>query len=341
MRAEEIYAKAVEAKDPKLKAALFRLWKKAKSAEAGGEGASARAVGRDTRPHGMHMTHDAAMVWQEIRQRVQACKACRLHEGRRHAVMGEGQVPAYVMLIGEAPGAVEDQQGRPFVGPSGKLLEQMLGDVGWDRTDVYIANVVACRPPNNATPDKADVDACRGFLEEQIDLVQPTVIVTLGGTALGWFDGTKRVTRDHGVPFKVGMHWVFPTFHPAAALRNRAWVQTMKEDFKKLAEFVPTTVPYHDALQGLCRDLMRGKVRVKIRSRKLGGDVWITPRLMHKAELSKGEAQVEVSRLVEAMQQGTMDALLRELRGEIAADTLFWWELDGQGSLALAEGSTA
>ena len=161
------------------------------------------------------------------------CTACRLSQGRRHVVFGSGHPDAELMLIGEGPGAEEDRQGLPFVGSAGELLTKILRAIDLDRSEVYIANVVKCRPPNNRDPEGDEVTACRGFLERQIDLVQPRVIVALGRVAAQALLGTQEALgrlrgRWHdvrGVPTRA-------TYHPAALLRYSHYKRPTWEDMQ-------------------------------------------------------------------------------------------------------------
>ncbi|MEN3010986.1 MAG: uracil-DNA glycosylase [Candidatus Bipolaricaulaceae bacterium] len=157
-----------------------------------------------------------------LEQRVQACRRCALAQGRTHVVFGEGKVPTDLMLIGEAPGEVEDETGRPFVGPAGQLLTQILQSVGLSREEVYITNVVKCRPPGNRVPTREEMSACWEWLSAQIGLVRPRIIVTLGNTPthglLGRPEGIHEL-RGRFYPWKGGIE-VFPMFHPSYLLRN-------------------------------------------------------------------------------------------------------------------------
>lgn len=169
----------------------------------------------------------------ELSSTAAACVACTLHESRTQVVFASGTVEADVMFVGEGPGQREDEQGLPFVGPSGRLLEQLLGEIGLTRDEVYIANVVKCRPPGNRDPRPDEVEACKGYLRRQIMLVDPRVVVTMGNFAskllLRTETGITRL-RGHAVPWW-GRHLV-PTFHPAAALRGNARVlEEMRYDF--------------------------------------------------------------------------------------------------------------
>ena len=170
---------------------------------------------------------DKRAAYEDLRRRIQSCRSCPLWSGRTKAVPGEGNLDSPVMFVGEAPGATEDREGRPFVGAAGQLLNAAIEAAGWRREDVYITNVVKCRPPNNRTPNQDEVAACIGYLREEIRLVRPKVIVALGNTAgeaLSSLAGRRwrGVTSSRGRPVKVTIEGVdvvlFPTYHPAAAL---------------------------------------------------------------------------------------------------------------------------
>ena len=159
--------------------------------------------------------------WEALRRECLACRACGLCEGRTNLVFGVGDRQANLMFIGEGPGEQEDLQGEPFVGPAGKLLDCMLEMIDLDRTQVYIANIVKCRPPRNRDPRPEEMDACRPWLDRQIALVNPKLIVCLGriaATALIRQD--FRITREHGQWFALGGRRLLATFHPSALLRD-------------------------------------------------------------------------------------------------------------------------
>lgn len=175
---------------------------------------------------------------EAIEVEVRGCTACRLHEGRRHAVPGEGPADAAILFVGEGPGYREDQSGRPFVGAAGALLEQLLASIGLTREDVYITNVVKCRPPGNRDPEPDEIAACRGYLVAQLQLIDPQVIVTLGRFAMERWLPDKRITRVHGQPFAHGRRLIVPMFHPAAALRKPDWRAAIEADFLRLPALI-------------------------------------------------------------------------------------------------------
>jgi len=166
---------------------------------------------------------------------VTACTKCRLSETRTKAVPGEGMKTAKVMFVGEAPGEQEDVQGRPFVGAAGKLLTELLASIGLNRADVYITNVVKCRPPNNRPPRKDEAKACRPYLNRQIVLIAPRIICPMGNSAIhSLIETDKTVTDLHGIAFEIGSVTYFPMYHPAAALYTFQLRKTLEEDFRKL-----------------------------------------------------------------------------------------------------------
>jgi len=170
---------------------------------------------------------------------VRDCRRCPLATTRTHAVPGEGDHGAVVMFVGEGPGFEEDRQGRPFVGRSGQYLTSVIEEVGLRRADVFITNVVKCRPPNNRDPLPAELTACDGYLERQIELINPRIIVTLGRFSMRrWFpDGS--ITRIHGQIRNIGRGRVaLALFHPAAALRNPTWQTDFARDMAKLPALI-------------------------------------------------------------------------------------------------------
>jgi DNA polymerase len=174
----------------------------------------------------------------EIAAEIRVCEKCELHRTRTKSVPGEGPADARVMLIGEAPGWNEDQQGRPFVGAAGKFLEELLAKAGMTRSEVFITNVVKSRPPGNRDPLPDEIAACAPFLERQIETIDPEVIVTLGRFSMArWFPG-ERISRIHGQPKRVGRRLIVPMYHPAAALHQQSLRATIEEDFGKLPKFL-------------------------------------------------------------------------------------------------------
>lgn len=168
------------------------------------------------------------------------CTVCRLAETRTNVVFGSGNADADVMFVGEGPGQQEDEQGLPFVGRSGQLLEQLLGEIGLERGDVYIGNVVKCRPPKNRDPRPDEIDACKRYLRTQLALIQPKVVVTLGNFASKLLLRTDTgITRLRGTAYEWWGRFLVPTFHPAAALRGSAAVlEDMRQDFQTVRAIV-------------------------------------------------------------------------------------------------------
>lgn len=179
------------------------------------------------------MREDAVDRLDELRAEALVCTACRLSEERTQVVFGGGDPHADVVFVGEAPGRREDEQGIPFVGPSGQLLDRLLGEIELERADVYIANVVKCRPPGNRDPRPDEIDACKGYLREQLRLIDPKVVVTLGNFSSKLLLKTETgITRVRGTAYEWWGRYLVPTFHPAAALRGSAQVlEDMRYDF--------------------------------------------------------------------------------------------------------------
>ena len=175
--------------------------------------------------------------WPSLTEEITNCQKCRLCAARTHAVPGEGNPHARLMFIGEGPGRDEDQTGRPFVGRAGQLLDKMIGAIGLSREEVYIANVVKCRPPQNRAPEMDEVAACMPYLRAQVGLIRPQVIVLLGSSALGAILGPDhRITRERGAWIERKGVWFMPTFHPAALLRDESKKRPVWEDLKKVRD---------------------------------------------------------------------------------------------------------
>lgn len=171
-----------------------------------------------------------------IASEISVCTKCALHETRKKAVPGEGPADAEIMFIGEGPGFHEGEQGRPFVGASGKFLDQLLEQAGLTRADVFIANVVKCRPPGNRDPQAEELEACNAYLEAQIEAIDPSIIVTLGRISMGKFIPGVKISAVHGRMHKVGERFVIPMFHPAAALHQPALKPSILADFANLPD---------------------------------------------------------------------------------------------------------
>jgi DNA polymerase len=171
---------------------------------------------------------------EELHQRIASCPDCDLCRTRTHAVPGEGPPNAEVLFVGEAPGFYEDQQARPFVGPAGRFLDELIASAGLRRDQVFITNVVKCRPPNNRDPLPGEVDACRKYLQRQIELIQPKIIVSLGRYSLAWFSPRDAISKVHGqAKVRDGVYFM-PMYHPAAALHAGNMRKVIEEDFRKI-----------------------------------------------------------------------------------------------------------
>ncbi len=184
----------------------------------------------------------------ELYEQVRGCSKCPLHETRTKAVFGAGNANADLMFVGEAPGAEEDRQGLPFVGRAGQLLNELLQGIGMSREDVFIANVLKSRPPGNRDPLPLEIEACRPYLLEQVRLIEPRVVCTLGNFSTKLLSGSPvGITRVRGTPqvHELGGRTVFllPLFHPAAALRTPAVKETLRGDFEGLPELLATPLP--------------------------------------------------------------------------------------------------
>jgi DNA polymerase len=169
---------------------------------------------------------DRRAALEAIAEEVRACTRCRLADTRRRAVPGEGNPDTEVVFVGEGPGQTEDQQGRPFVGRAGDLLVKLLSTLGWRRQEVFITNIVKCRPPGNRDPEPNEIAACVPYLQRQLEVLDPAVVVTLGRFSMGHFRPGERITQIHGTHVPAPAHTgardaaVFALFHPAAALRS-------------------------------------------------------------------------------------------------------------------------
>jgi len=180
------------------------------------------------------MIYNQEQALEAIHVQVRACSRCPLHVGRTHAVPGDGPANATLMFIGEAPGFHEDQQGIPFVGAAGKFLNELLEKAGIDRGVVYITNVIKCRPPGNRDPLIEEVEVCTPFLDQQIEIINPQVIITLGRHSMNRAFPDEKISVVHGQPRKVNNRVYFPMYHPAAALHQPSLRSTIEADFNKL-----------------------------------------------------------------------------------------------------------
>jgi len=167
---------------------------------------------------------------------IAVCQRCPLGQSRTHTVPGEGPENAEILFVGEGPGFHEDQQGRPFVGAAGKFLEELLTTNGLKREQVYITNVIKCRPPGNRDPQPDEIETCRPYLDQQIGLIQPKVIVTLGRYSMERFFPGAKISQVHGKAKRIGNVIVVPMYHPAAALHQPRFRADIEADFKKLPQ---------------------------------------------------------------------------------------------------------
>jgi DNA polymerase len=173
-----------------------------------------------------------------IAENIKVCEKCKLCETRTKAVPGKGNFDADVIFVGEAPGRNEDMHGEPFVGAAGKRLDMILEDTGIDREDVYITNIVKCRPPKNRVPSKQEEEACNDFIKQEIEIINPKIICIMGNTAYGTLLDGKEITKNHGKIVEKDGRKFFVTFHPAATIYNQKLVDELKNDFRRLAEFL-------------------------------------------------------------------------------------------------------
>jgi uracil-DNA glycosylase len=175
---------------------------------------------------------------EQVNAQVRGCTLCELHRSRTHAVPGDGHPDAGIMFIGEAPGWHEDRQGLPFVGAAGKFLNEMLDMIGLDRASVYITNVVKCRPPGNRDPLPDEMMACARYIDAQLELIRPKMVVTLGRYSMARWFPNERISRIHGRPKRFGDLVVVPMYHPAAALHQSSLRATIEADMKKLPDIL-------------------------------------------------------------------------------------------------------
>ena len=207
-------------------------------------------------PPATEPSDDLSLRLDALRREVEQSPCCQLFGSRTRLVFGEGDPGADLMFVGEAPGYHEDQQGRPFVGAAGKLLEELLASIGLKRQQVYIANVLKCRPPSNRDPLPAEVAACEPYLWKQIEIIAPRVVCSLGNHATKLLSGKPLgITKVHGRPqaVRIGHRMVhlYPIFHPAAALYTPAMLTTLREDVRRLPEVLALPLPEaaEDAVQ--------------------------------------------------------------------------------------------
>lgn len=169
---------------------------------------------------------------------VAICQKCKLHHSRKLAVPGEGPANAEIMFIGEGPGFHENEQGRPFVGQAGKLLDELLSKINMKRAEVFIGNVVKCRPPGNRDPEPEEIQACNDYLDRQIQIINPKVIVTLGRFSMARFFSNAKISDVHGQSITVKGRLVVAMYHPAAALHQQSLRPVLEADFAKLPDLI-------------------------------------------------------------------------------------------------------
>ena len=183
------------------------------------------------------------MQLEQLQQEASGCTKCRLSEGRTQVVFGVGNPDAELMFVGEAPGFHEDKQGYPFVGQAGKLLDKLLAGIGLTRSDVYIANVLKCRPPGNRDPQPDEIEQCEGYLFRQIESIEPKLVATLGNFATKLLSGKQLgITRVHGQEQEVTLGGrrvtLYPLYHPAAALYTPRMLEVLEEDFRRIPALI-------------------------------------------------------------------------------------------------------
>jgi DNA polymerase len=173
---------------------------------------------------------------EQIAAEVRNCTQCLLYRGRTHGVPGEGPADARITFVGEAPGFHEDQQGRPFVGAAGRFLEELLESIGMTREQVFITNIVKSRPPANRDPLPEEIEACTPYLERQLAVIRPEMVVTLGRFSMAHFFPGARISQIHGRPGRVGEVICYPLYHPAAALHQPSLRSVVEEDFRRIPQ---------------------------------------------------------------------------------------------------------
>ena len=181
---------------------------------------------------------DAVSDFDVLVEEITSCTLCSLSEKRTNAVPGEGSLTADIFFIGEGPGFYEDRDGRPFVGPAGKFLDELLASIGLRRQDVYITNMVKCRPPNNRDPLPGEIQACQPYLDRQLDLISPKLVVTLGRYSFNKLFPGESISKARGKPRRWKNITVYPMYHPAAALHNPALRPVIESDVGRLPSLV-------------------------------------------------------------------------------------------------------
>jgi DNA polymerase len=198
----------------------------------------------------------AAEILDQVSREVSTCQKCALYHSRKNAVPGEGPESAEIMFIGEGPGFHENEQGRPFVGAAGQFLDELLAQAGLKRSEVWIGNVVKCRPPGNRDPLPEELSACDDYLERQIAAIHPKIIITLGRYSMGKFMPGARISTVHGHMQRVGERFVIAMFHPAAALHQASLKPAILKDFEQLPGLLDQA---RAAQQGFVQPMVEGR----------------------------------------------------------------------------------
>jgi len=181
---------------------------------------------------------DKEKLLKDIAASIKSCDKCRLCKQATNAVPGEGNVNSKIVFVGEAPGYYEDIFGKPFVGRAGKLLDESLKEIGYKREDVWIGNIIKHRPPENREPLPDEIQACSPFLDMQLQIISPKLIVTLGRYSMNHFYPNGKISFDRGKLVKAGKYYIYPVYHPAAALRNGSVMTDFKNDFKRIPDML-------------------------------------------------------------------------------------------------------
>lgn len=181
---------------------------------------------------------DKKLLLSQIEKNIHDCKKCVLWKGTTNPVPGEGNPDSEVVFIGEGPGFNEDKQGRPFVGQAGKLLDKLLMSIGISRGEVFIANVIKHRPPENRDPLPSEILACKYWLDQQMEIIKPRIVVTLGRYSMARYMQNVKISEVHGQPIKIKSLVVIPMYHPAAALRRRSVLDSIEKDFQRNKEIL-------------------------------------------------------------------------------------------------------
>ncbi len=197
---------------------------------------------------------NAEQILAQVAEEVRSCQRCPLHRARRKAVPGEGPADAEIMFIGEAPGFHENVQGRPFVGAAGQFLDELLHSIGLRREEVYITNVVKCRPPGNRDPEPEELAACEPYLDRQIKAIRPKVIVTLGRFSMAKFIRNAKISQIHGKPVKVRGQLVVPMYHPAAALHQPSLRRVVEADFARLPDIIRQAAEIPESVEEIAEE---------------------------------------------------------------------------------------